>query len=77
MYSLIIVFAILSPSGSGAVTPVGVTSQILARFRTVDQCKTAANKEGAAGNHFRSKPFERSLLAMRVCRAEVMEQLRR
>jgi hypothetical protein len=48
MYSLIIVFVILSPA-TGAVTPVGVTSQILAKFKTLDQCKAAANEQGAAG----------------------------
>jgi hypothetical protein len=48
MYSLIIVFAILSPA-TGAVVPVGVTSQILAKFKTLDQCKAAANSQGAGG----------------------------
>jgi hypothetical protein len=43
MYSLIIVFAILSPA-TGSVVPVGVTSQILAKFKTLDQCKSAANE---------------------------------
>ena len=48
MYSLIIVFAILSPA-TGSVVPVGVTSQILAKFKTLDQCKSAANEQGASG----------------------------
>jgi hypothetical protein len=48
MYSLIILFAILSPA-TGAVTPVGVTSQILAKFKTLDQCKAAGNEQGASG----------------------------
>src|SRR5262249_3434390 len=48
MYSLIIVFAILSRA-TGAVVPVGVTSQILAKFKTLDQCKEAADKQGAGG----------------------------
>jgi len=38
MYALIIVFAILSPA-TGSVTPVGVTSQTVGEFRTLDQCK--------------------------------------
>ena len=48
MYSLILVFAILSPA-TGAVVPVGVTSQILAKFNTLDQCKLAAAEQGAGG----------------------------
>ena len=32
MYALIIVIAVLSPAG-GAVTPVGVTSQVLGKFK--------------------------------------------
>jgi hypothetical protein len=48
MYSLIILFAILSPA-TGAVTPVGVTSQTLAKFKTLDQCKAAANEQSAGG----------------------------
>jgi hypothetical protein len=48
MYALIIVIAILSPA-TGAVVPVGVTSQILAKFETLDQCKAAANEQGAGG----------------------------
>ena len=48
MYSLIILFAILSPA-TGAVIPVGVTSQVVAKFKTLDQCKEAANKQGTGG----------------------------
>src|SRR5262249_16458040 len=48
MYSLIIIFAILSPA-TGSVVPVGVSSQILAKFETLDQCKEAGNKQGAGG----------------------------
>jgi hypothetical protein len=48
MYSLIILFAILSPA-TGAVTPVGVTSQTFAKFKTLDQCKAAANEQSAGG----------------------------
>ena len=40
MYALIIVIAVLSPAG-GAVTPVGVTSQVLGKFKNLDQCKAA------------------------------------
>jgi len=42
MYALVIVFAILSPA-TGAVTPVGVTSQTAGEFKTLYQCKAAAN----------------------------------
>lgn len=41
MYALIVVIGMLS-SGSSAVTPVGVTSQIVGKFKTVEQCKKAA-----------------------------------
>ena len=48
MYALIIVIAVLSPAG-GAVTPVGVTSQVVGKFKNLDQCKTAASQQGAGG----------------------------
>ena len=48
MYALIIVIAVLSPAG-GAVTPVGVTSQVLRKFKNLDQCKTAGTQQGAGG----------------------------
>ena len=48
MYSLIIVFAILSPA-TGAVTPVGVTSQVVGDFKALDQCKAAANEPLTGG----------------------------
>jgi hypothetical protein len=38
MYALIIVIAVLSPAGS-AVTPVGVTSQVVGKFKNLDECK--------------------------------------
>ena len=41
MYALIIVIAVLSPAG-GAVTPVGVTSQVVGKFKNLDQCKAAS-----------------------------------
>lgn len=49
MYALIIVIAMLSPA-TGTVTPVGVTSQTIGKFKNLDQCKAAANKplEGGA-----------------------------
>jgi len=48
MYALIIVIAVLSPAG-GAVTPVGATSQVVGKFKTLDRCKTAAGQQGAGG----------------------------
>ena len=48
MYALIIVIAVLSPVG-GAVTPVGVTSQVVGKFKNLDQCKTAASQQSAGG----------------------------
>jgi hypothetical protein len=48
MYALIIVIAVLSPAG-GAVTPVGVTSQVVGKFKDLDQCKAAASQQSAGG----------------------------
>jgi hypothetical protein len=48
MYALIMGIAVLSPAG-GAVTPVGVTSQVLGKSKNLDQCKAAGNKQGAGG----------------------------
>jgi hypothetical protein len=48
MYALIIGIAVLSPAG-GAVTPVGVTSQVLGKFKNLDQCITVAGQQGTGG----------------------------
>ena len=48
MYALIIVIAVLSPAG-GAVTPVGVTSQVVGKFKNLDQCKAAASQQSDGG----------------------------
>jgi len=48
MYALIIVIAVLSPA-TGAVTPVGVTSQMVGKFKNLDQCKAAASEQTAGG----------------------------
>jgi hypothetical protein len=48
MYALIIVIAVLSPAGA-AVTPVGVTSQVVGKFKNLDQCKSAASQQSAGG----------------------------
>jgi hypothetical protein len=48
MYTLIIVIAVLSPA-TGAVTPVGATSQLVGKFKSLDQCKEAASKPTAGG----------------------------
>jgi hypothetical protein len=48
MYALIIVIGMLSPSAS-TVTPVGVTSQIVGKFRNLDDCKAAAIQPHAGG----------------------------
>ena len=49
MYALIIVIGMLSPGTSGAVTPLGITSQIVGRFKNLDECKAAANQPHAGG----------------------------
>lgn len=48
MYALILVVAMLSPA-TGSVTPVGVTSQTVGKFKNLDQCKAAANAPLAGG----------------------------
>jgi hypothetical protein len=47
MYALIIVIGVLS-SGS-SVVPIGVTSQIIGKFKNLDECKVAATQPHAAG----------------------------
>jgi hypothetical protein len=47
MYALIIVIGVLS-SGS-SVVPIGVTSQIVGKFKNLDECKTAAGQPHAVG----------------------------
>ena len=48
MYVLIIVIVMLSPATS-TVIPVGVTSQIAGKFKTLDECQAAAAKPLATG----------------------------
>jgi hypothetical protein len=48
MYALIIVIAMLSPA-TGTVTPVGVTSQIVGKFKDLEQCQAAATKPVPGG----------------------------
>ena len=44
MYALIIVIGMLSQGAAGsAVIPVGVTSQIVGKFKNLDECKAAAS----------------------------------
>ena len=49
MYALIITIVILSPA-TGTVVPVGVSSQIVGKFRSLDQCKEAASQPQAEGS---------------------------
>jgi hypothetical protein len=48
MYVLILVIGMLSPATS-AVVPVGVTSQIVGKFKNLDECKAAGSKPLAGG----------------------------
>lgn len=48
MYALIIVIGMLSPATS-SVVPVGVTSQIVGKFKTKDECESAASRPVAGG----------------------------
>ena len=47
MYMLIVVIGVLSQGAS--VLPVGVTSQIVGNFKTLDECKAAASEPYATG----------------------------
>ena len=48
MYALIIVIAMLSPATS-AVVPVGITSHVVGKFKTKEQCETAASQPMTGG----------------------------
>jgi hypothetical protein len=48
MYALIIVIGMLSQGA--AVMPVGVTSQIVGKFKNLDERKAAANQPHAGGS---------------------------
>ena len=48
MYALIIVIGMVSPA-TGAVTPVGVTSQMVGKFKSMEQCKAAAGEPVIGG----------------------------
>jgi hypothetical protein len=48
MYVLIIVISVLSPA-TASVVPVGVTSQAVGRFDSLEACKAAAAEPGATG----------------------------
>lgn len=48
MYTLIIVIGMLS-SGVGSSAAPSVTSQIVGKFKSLDECKEAANKPHAGG----------------------------
>ena len=65
MYALVIIFAILSPA-TGAVTPVGVTSQTVGEFKTLDQCKAAVN-EPLTGGTFSDLNLSRGVYCVNTC----------
>jgi hypothetical protein len=45
MYALIIVIAVVG----GTATPVGVGTQVVGKFKNLDQCKAATNQPNAGG----------------------------
>ena len=50
MYTLIIVFGLLSSGSSvGTAPPIGLTSQIVGKFKDLDKCKAAASQPHATG----------------------------
>ena len=71
MYALIIVIAVLSPAG-GAVTPVGVTSQVLGKFKNLDQCITVAGQQGTGGATSDLSLSRGGLLVLRIHGREVI-----
>ena len=71
MYALIIVIAVLSPA-TGAVTPVGVTSQMVGKFKNLDQCKAAASQQGAGGAISDLSLSRGILLALRIRGREII-----
>jgi hypothetical protein len=48
MYTLIIVIGVLSQGAS--IMPIGVTSQIVGKFKNLDECQAAAKQPHAAGS---------------------------
>lgn len=48
MYALIIVIGMVLPS-SAAIVPMGVTSQIVGKFKTEDECKEAGSRPVPGG----------------------------
>ena len=48
MYSLVLIFALLSPA-TGSGQPVALISQNMGKFETMDECKAAANQPIAFG----------------------------
>ena len=50
MYALIIVIGVLSSDKpAGSAVPIGVTSQIVGKFKNLDECKAAASQPHATG----------------------------
>jgi hypothetical protein len=50
MYALIIVIGVLSSDKpAGSAVSIGVTSQIVGKFKNLDECKAAAKQPHAAG----------------------------
>ena len=48
MYALIIVIGVLSSDKpAGSAVPIGVTSQIVGKFKNLDECKAAATQPHA------------------------------
>ena len=48
MYALIIVIGVLSSgTTAGSAVPIGVTSQIVGKFKNLDECKAAATQPHA------------------------------
>jgi hypothetical protein len=67
MYALIIVIAVLSPAG-GAVTPVGVTSQVVGKFKNLDQCKAAASQQSVVLHIHGREVIEQNVAARVGCK---------
>ena len=50
MYVLIIAIAMQTSGLGGGGAPVGITSQVIGKFRSLDECKAVATQPYAAGD---------------------------
>ena len=78
MYALIIVIGMLSQGAGSAVMPVGVTSQIVGKFKNLDECKAAAKSAPRGRPYFRSQSVNHlgSQLVLHIHRRKLTQYIR-